>query len=135
MFKDENDERLSYLEHDMETLSNALAELQSDFHYSKIQNLFSDVRKWGRDRGLNNLTMQYAKVNEEIGEIAREITRCNQDSDEFQDAIGDSMITLIVLADIAGYNAEDCLERAYEEVAHRKGHTEHGTFIKDSNNN
>ena len=37
--------------------------------------LIKAVAKWGDDHKLNDPVMQYAKVNEEIGEIAHEITQ------------------------------------------------------------
>lgn len=131
MFRNETDKRLSYLEEDMETLSSAVASLQSELVSNKVDNLFDKVRLWGHDHDLHDAVMQYAKVNEEVGEIAHEITRNNIQSDEFQDAIGDAMVTLIILADIAGYRAEDCLEMAYNEIAPRLGKTVNATFIKD----
>ncbi len=94
--------------------------------------LVNKVVKWGRDKGLNDPKAQLNKVIEEVGEIAHEISRNKIEFNSFLvDAIGDSMVTLIILADICGYDIFKCLEAAYEEIAGRKGKTENGTFIKE----
>ena len=96
--------------------------------------LIKQVVEWGRSHDLHDPVMQYAKVNEEIGEIAHEITRGNLSSDELKDAIGDSTVTLIILSDILGFDYVDCLMRAYSEINGRTGKTENGSFVKDVSN-
>jgi len=49
------------------------------------------------------------------------------------DAIGDSLVTIIILADILGYNPVDCLQEAYDVISKRKGETKDGCFIKEDN--
>lgn len=93
--------------------------------------LIEAVVKWGREKGLNDAKMQYCKMIEEAGEIAHELTRNRTSSVEMQDAIGDTAVTLIILADIMGYDFYDCLEWAYNEIKNRKGVTENGSFIKN----
>lgn len=96
--------------------------------------LIKQVVEWGRSHGLHDPVMQYAKVNEEIGEIAHEITRGNLSSDGLKDAIGDSTVTLIILSDILGFDYVDCLMKAYTEIKNRKGKTENGSFVKEDTN-
>lgn len=93
-----------------------------------------DVMVWGREKGINDPIMQFAKLNEEVGEIAHELTRLNFRSDEMEDAIGDTFVTLIILADILDYDLHDCLVEAYDTIKNRKGHTQGGSFIKDVEN-
>lgn len=93
--------------------------------------LFSLIRKWGEDRGINNPDKQMAKITEEVGEIAHEICRGNYNSPEIRDAIGDSLVTIIILANILGYKAEYCLKDASDEIAGRTGVTVSGCFVKD----
>lgn len=97
--------------------------------------LIKAVVKWGDDHKLNDPVMQYAKVNEEIGEIAHEITRRHLNSDELKNAIGDSTVTLIILSNILGFDFVDCLMQAYTEIKNRKGKTENGSFVKEDTNN
>lgn len=96
----------------------------------------TDVIQWGRDKGLNDPKAQLNKVIEEVGEIAHEITRNHYDlnaleqPDELYDAIGDSLVTIIILADILNMDPMACLEIAYEAIANRTGETKDGSFIK-----
>ena len=97
----------------------------------------TDVIQWGRDKGLNDPKAQLNKVIEEVGEIAHEITRNHYDlealeqPDELYDAIGDTLVTIIILADILNMDPMTCLEIAYEAIANRTGETKNGTFVKD----
>jgi len=101
------------------------------------QTLFDLVREWGEEKGITGehgrgtVMGQLAKVNEEIGELNAAIRNVDDD-DELIDAIGDSIVTLILLADLLGYEAEDCLQSAYEVISKRTGRMENGTFIKDA---
>ena len=92
--------------------------------------LIKNVIKWGRDKGLNDPKAQINKVMEEVGEIAHEVSR-NRYGKEFRDAIGDTLVTLIILADIASARPMGCLELAYREIKDRKGTTKNGTFVKE----
>lgn len=92
--------------------------------------LIEEIIKWGKDKGLNDPKAQMNKVIEEVGEIAHEVSR-NKNGAEFDDAIGDSLITIIILASINGKDPRKCLEDAYNEIKNRKGRTENGTFIKN----
>lgn len=100
----------------------------------EFENLLYRVCKWGRDKGINNPKNQLNKVIEEVGEIAHEITRDKiKGNPDLADAIGDTLVTIIILADICGYNLYECLDGAYEEISNRKGKTVDGNFIKDAN--
>lgn len=92
--------------------------------------LIKKVIMWGRSKELNDPKAQLNKVMEEVGEIAHEVTRNNYGK-EFRDAIGDTLVTLIILADITSARPMACLELAYKEIKDRKGKTEDGTFIKE----
>lgn len=89
------------------------------------------ITKWASDRNIDNPILQYAKVNEEIGEIAHELTRNRRNSLELIDALGDSFVTLIILTDILGYDVNGVITAAYEVIKDRKGKTVDGTFIKN----
>lgn len=96
-----------------------------------------DVINWGREKGLDDPKAQLNKVIEEVGEIAHEITRNRYDvneleqPDELFDAIGDTLVTVIILADILNIDPISALSGAYEQIKDRKGATENGTFVKD----
>lgn len=92
--------------------------------------LIKNVIRWGRDKDLNDPKAQLNKVMEEVGEIAHEVSR-NRYGKEFRDAIGDTLVTVLILADIAGARPMACLGLAYREIKDRKGKTENGTFVKE----
>lgn len=93
--------------------------------------IMADVVRWGREKEIDDPIMQFAKMNEEVGELAHELTRMRFHNDEVEDALGDIFVTIIILADILGYDLHDCLAKAYAEIKNRKGHTDGGSFIKD----
>ena len=99
-------------------------------HAESSMSTIVDVINWGRDKGLNDPKAQLNKVIEEVGEIAHEISREKFDSEELVDAIGDALVTIIVLADILDMDPVACLEEAYDAIKNRKGRTINGTFIK-----
>lgn len=93
--------------------------------------LIDAVIRWGRMHHIDNSNKQFVKFSEEAGEIAHAMTHANSTEDDMVDALGDTMITLIILADTLGYDIRDCLEEAYQVVAKRKGQTIDGCFVKD----
>lgn len=115
------------------TKSVALAsEICNNLHeLDLVDTLFDEVVEWGRDREINNPAMQFAKLNEEVGEIAHELTRKHLHTDEMADSLGDTLVVLIILADILGYDLRECLRGAYDVIKDRRGRTEDGNFIKE----
>lgn len=95
------------------------------------EKLIADVAAWGRDKGLKDPKAQLNKVIEEVGEMAHEVCRNRYDSGMMTDAIGDTLVTVIILADILGYDPIDCLDEAYCTIKERKGETRNGTFVKE----
>lgn len=90
------------------------------------------VEKWGEERHIDNPYRQLNKVLEEVGEIAHEVCRDRLDSPEFQDSIGDALVTIIILGNMTGNNVAVCLEKAFHEISNREGiTTSDGMFIKD----
>lgn len=92
--------------------------------------LINQIKKWGVAHGITNPYTQLCKVTEEVGEIAHEVTRNRLDSPEIIDALGDTIVTIVILADILGFDIRDCLSSAYEEIKNREGITVDGNFIK-----
>lgn len=97
----------------------------------------TNIIQWGRDKGLNDPKAQLNKVIEEVGEIAHEITRNHYDldsidqPDELYDAIGDTLVTIFILADILNIDPVDCMSIAYDAIKDREGQTQNGTFVKN----
>ena len=92
----------------------------------------NEVLNWANERGLlkpENKLMQMGKMVSEVGELCDAIIK--DDKNGQIDGIGDVLVTLIILANQLGYDIEDCLEVAYNEIKNRKGETINGTFIKE----
>ena len=98
--------------------------------YTNAQELFELVQDWANERGLYDEKAQLNKVIEEVGEIAHEINR-NRNGDELEDAIGDAMVTLIILAFLTSNNPVYCLRKAYDEISTRKGKLVNGCFVRE----
>ncbi len=103
------------------------------------EELFDAVKKWGREKGINNAALQFAKINEEVGELAHELVRgyCGGygetvPSQETVDAIGDILVTVIIFADIIGVGPLEALQLSYNTIKGRKGVTKDGSFIKEN---
>lgn len=93
--------------------------------------LIDAVREWGRSHKIDNALMQYCKTTEELSELAHEFTRGRQSGPEVIDALGDTTVCLIILADILGYDLMKCLASAYNVIKDRKGKTVNHSFVKD----
>lgn len=93
--------------------------------------LVKQVINWGRDKGITNPDKQLCKVLEEVGEMAHEICRSHYTSEGMQDSIGDSLVTIIILADILNFDPLFCLQEAYNTIKDRKGETRNGCFEKE----
>lgn len=92
----------------------------------------NEVLIWADNKGLikkENSLAQFAKVVEEVGEIGRALLK--KDEIELLDGIGDTVVTLIILAAQNNLDIENCLDSAYNTIKNRTGKTVDGSFIKD----
>jgi len=93
---------------------------------------FDLIRTWANERGLydgGDSKTQALKLAEEVGETCRAILK--EDHKEVVDGIGDCVVVLTNLAELAGVSIEHCIEIAYNEIKDRKGKMNNGTFKKD----
>ena len=92
-----------------------------------------DLLRWGEARGIvknGKAISQAIKTLEETTELLDAINRKNLA--DAKDAIGDVVVTLIMVCAILDVNLVDCLQGAYKEIKDRKGYlTPEGTFIKE----
>lgn len=97
-----------------------------------INQLVKQVEQWSINKNLHNgnSDRQALKFYEEAGEVAAALSR--NDKEALKDGIGDTVVTLIILAQQYGWSLEECLQYAYEEIKNRKGKTINGTFVKQS---
>ena len=95
-----------------------------------MDELIERVVKWGREHGINNLKSQACKTVEELGETLEEMNH-NRFGEEFEDGIGDVLVSWIIFADIAGKDVKKCLENTLNVIEKRTGTTVNGNFVKD----
>tara|TARA_R110001606_G_scaffold32196_3_gene97771 strand:- start:457 stop:1284 length:828 start_codon:yes stop_codon:yes gene_type:complete len=96
-------------------------------------NRFDLIRTWADERGLydkGDTKTQYLKLMEEAGELGRAILK--DDQPEIVDAIGDMVVVLTNLSELAGYKIEHCIDEAYKVISKRTGKMQNGTFVKDT---
>lgn len=97
-----------------------------------MNELIKQVEQWSKDKGLDkgNSDRQALKFYEEAGEVGAALSRNR--TDDLKDGIGDTIVTLIILAKQHDMTINECLQFAYDEIKGRKGKTINGTFIKES---
>lgn len=70
------------------------------------------------------------KVMEELGEVAAANVRSDRAS--LRDGIGDTVVTLIILAMQNDMNLYECVNCAYDEIKNRTGEMINGSFVKST---
>ena len=100
-----------------------------------ITDLIAKVNEWAISKGLNkgNPKIEWMKITEEVGEIRDVFLKPNDFDDPemaLKDAIGDSIVTLVVLCLQLGYDVEECLKIAYNNIKDRKGVMIDDNFVK-----
>jgi len=91
------------------------------------------VIQWGEARGIvqNATAMSQAiKTLEETTELLDALNKKN--IEETKDAIGDIVVTLIMVCAVLNLDLTQCLKGAYDEIKDRKGYlTKEGVFVKE----
>ncbi|AAF43509.1 DNA binding protein [Streptococcus phage 7201] len=104
-----------------------------------INNTFSElitkINEWAISHGLDkgNPKIEWMKVTEEVGEIRDVFLRPSDFENPemaLKDAIGDSIVTLVVLCLQLDYDVEECLKIAYNNIKDRKGIMIDDNFVK-----
>jgi NTP pyrophosphatase (non-canonical NTP hydrolase) len=99
---------------------------------SNFDQLRNDVLVWANQKNLlkfENHKNQALKMVSEIGELCDAIVK--GDKPQVIDGIGDSLVTIIILAEQLDLDPTNCLQSAYDVIKARTGKTVDGTFIKD----
>lgn len=97
-----------------------------------FENLHDAVIQWGYKRNIvssKNVSTQFMKVTEELGELAEGINKDNQG--QIKDSLGDILVTLIILSKDLDVDLLDCLRSAYDVIKDRTGKTVNGVFVKE----
>ncbi len=98
----------------------------------KFEELKKNVIRWATEKGIfekGTPEAQAWKTLEEAQEILDGIITENKE--EVVDGIGDTLVTLIIQAEMQGVDLLDCLEIAYNVIAKRKGKMIDGQFVKE----
>jgi len=114
-----------------------------------MKQLIENVKQWGIKKGITGpngkgtLLGQLSKTQEELTEtrdaaVAWMFARdakfwqgAGAAKSQLIDGIGDTAITLILAAEMAGLDFIECLQTAYDEIKGRTGKIENGIFIKN----
>nr|DAF21573.1 MAG TPA: NTP-PPase-like protein [Caudoviricetes sp.] len=98
----------------------------------KLKKLHTQIVQWGYDKGIiqaANPIAQWEKTQEEVNELREALQ--NKDLDGITDAIGDSIVTLFLQAEMQKINIVDCLQGVYDIISKRSGVIKDGKFVKD----
>lgn len=90
------------------------------------------VQQWAEEKGIPEKATplkQALKTLEEVTELLNAIV--DDDQPEIEDAIGDILVTLIILAEMKEVTLEECLNGAYDIIRKRTGKMINGQFVKD----
>lgn len=105
---------------------------------NNMNELIRNVLQWGIDKniigtnGKGTRCGQSDKMLEEANETHMAVNA--HDLREVKDGIGDTVVTLILLADMYGWTLEECLQVAYDVISKRTGKMVDGVFVKDGRN-
>lgn len=116
----------------------------------RYEELETKVIEWGRAKGIldnSDPLRQLEKTQEELNEtmlalialrnmdhpvLGEELTLAREHIlTEVKDGIGDMQVTIILLAELAGFNLVDCLGHSYDIISKRTGKMVNGFFVKD----
>lgn len=98
--------------------------------------LIAKINHWADERNLKKADpkIQWMRITEEVGEIRDVLlkpTKFTEPQAALKDAIGDTLVTIIVLAYQLELDVTECLSLAYEEIKNRRGKMINGTFVKE----
>ena len=114
-------------------LPSGLVEYIDQLGYLNFEKLHEFIIQWAEDRKIispKNVSKQFMKVTEELGELAEGINKDNQG--QIKDSLGDILVTLIILSKDLDVDLLDCLKGAYDVIKDRTGKTVNGVFVKES---
>lgn len=101
-----------------------------------IPKLITKINQWADERNLKQADpkIQWMRITEEVGEIRDVLlkpTKFTEPQAALKDAIGDTLVTIIVLVHQLDLDVTECLSVAYEEIKNRKEKMVNGTFVKE----
>ena len=114
-----------------------------------LNELIQKVIQWANDRNIiqgSTAIKQLDKTSEEFNELQRAVAALPyrqehgidlgygpyEGRDEVADAFGDILVTLIIASHQLGFDLQECLAGAWEEIKDRKGRLVNGLFLKET---
>jgi len=91
------------------------------------------VNEWADRKGIfdkGNPFAQAEKTIEEAQEIKDALLK--DDKAELIDALGDTLVTIIIQAEMHNLDLLECLKAAYDVINNRNGKMVNGTFVKET---
>lgn len=98
-----------------------------------MRDKINETLKWADAKGIlefGTIAGQFKKFIEEAGEVGEALI--NNNGRLVVDSIGDTLVTLIILAELNGVDVEYCLQAALDEIKDRKGKMVDGVFVKEA---
>lgn len=134
-FRNERDSFRKQRDELIQDIAKLRKQLEDKEMKNTLDQLVEQVQQWSIDKDLHNgnSDRQALKFYEEAGEVGAALSRGNLEA--LKDGIGDTVVTLIILAQQHDMTLQECLQFAYDEIKDRTGRTVNGTFIKASDLN
>jgi NTP pyrophosphatase (non-canonical NTP hydrolase) len=117
--------------HNSSLVTNNLELMEIEVMRPKVD-YFEKIVQWGKDKGIldhGTVATQFSKLIEEVTELGEGIER--ESAEEIEDAIGDCIVVLTLLAKLCKMDVETCIKSAYNEIKGRTGRMENGQFLRD----
>lgn len=91
-----------------------------------------NVLDWAKEKGILDKSTPIAQAEKTLEEAHELIDAIKSDNKpEIKDALGDILVTIIIGAEMQGWDIEDCLQTAYDVIKSRTGKMIDGQFVKD----
>lgn len=106
-------------------------DVELDGYVYTLSDYIDKVRQWHHDRNLIKGSTdkdQTLKLLQELGELSDSVCKGKDVSDD----LGDMMVVIINIAERNGLTLQTCLEKAWNDIKHRKGKMVDGIFVKES---
>ena len=98
---------------------------------SDLYDLIEKVVRWHYDRNLiegSSDKDQVLKLAQELGELSDSVCK----GKDIRDDIGDMLVVMINIAERNGVVLSECLNKAWNDIKHRKGKMKDGIFVQEA---
>lgn len=116
---------------DVDTVFTSYPEgIELNYEYT-LSDYIQKVTQWHHDRNLIEGSTdkdQTLKLLQELGELSDSVCK----GKDVRDDLGDMMVVIINIAERNGLTLRECLEKAWNDIKHRKGKMVDGIFVKES---